>query len=83
MAGKEIMRGLIAERVPPGGPAGDIAGSSPTTGVSYEWPLTYPAPHGRHCSSLSFEDHAGWGVAPPGDKIGLNEVEGGSASRCL
>ena len=76
-------RGFIAERIPLRSPEGDIAGRSLATRVSCEWPITYPAPHGRHCSSLSFEDHAGWEVAPPGGKIGLNEVEGDSASRCL
>ncbi len=52
-------RGLIAERIPLRSPASDIVGRAPATRVSYEWPLTSPAPHGRHYSSLSFEDHAG------------------------
>ena len=75
------MGGLIAERIPLRSPASDIVGRSLATRVSFEWPITYPAPHGRHCSSLSFEDHAGWEVAPPGGKIGLNGAEGYSASR--
>ena len=73
--------GLIAERVSPGSPASDIVGRSPATRASFEWPIMYPAPHGRHCSSPSFEDHVGWEVALPGGMIGLNGAEGDSASR--
>jgi hypothetical protein len=52
-------RGFIAERIPLRSPASDIAGRAPATRASFEWPITSPAPHGRHCSSLSFEDHVG------------------------
>ena len=73
--------GFSAERVPQGGPAGDIASNTPATGVSYEWPLPYLAPHDRHYNFLSFADHAVWEEEPPGDKIALTAEEGDSASR--
>ena len=73
--------GVIAERVPLGGRAHDIAGNYPSTCVSYVFPLPYLAPHDRHYSFLSFVDHAGWKEEPPGGKIGLNGEEGHSASR--
>ena len=73
--------GLIAEMVPLRCPEDDIASNSPATCVSYEWPLPYLAPHGRHYSCLSSADHAGWGEGPPGGKIGLKGEEGDSASR--
>ncbi len=81
--GEKNNRGFIAERIPLRSPASDIVGRAPATRASFEWPITSPAPHGRHCSSLSFEDHAGWEVVPPGGKSGLNEGEGDSASRSL
>ena len=79
--GKENNRGLIAERIPLRSPVSDIVGRAPATRVSYEWPLTSPAPYGRHCSSLSFEDHAGSGVVTQGGMTGLNGAEGDSASQ--
>ena len=72
---------LIAEMVLLGCPGDDIASTFLATCVSYEWPLPCLAPHGKHYSFLSFEDHAGWGEEPPGGKIGLKGEEGDSASR--
>ena len=64
-----------------GGPAHDTASNYPTTGVSYQFPLPYRVPHGRHCSFLSFVNHEVWEEEPPGGKIDLNGGEGDSASR--
>ena len=73
--------GIIDGRAPPAGRAHGIASNDPATGVSYEFPIPYPAPHDRPDSFLSFVDHAVWAEETPGGKIVLNGEAGHSASR--